>query len=245
MLGKSLKWVWDLIFPKHCLGCQTEGTYLCPKCRNNLTVKKSVACPTCGRRSPDGRLCSRCRKKRGSPLAGLLVAADWENLLLRRLIYAYKYSIIKELCLPLSEIMVNFLKTAKPTSWGAAENIIFIPVPLHPRRQVWRGFNQSELLAKIVAQNFSTEFRNDIVCRSRHTFPQMELDNPLSRRDNIKNAFALNPKLSPESFSEILKNKIVVLVDDVATTTATLEECARALKPLKPKEIWGLVIARG
>jgi len=239
-----LKWLEDLIFPKYCLGCQKEGSYLCPKCREGIGVENSVVCFACGRRSPSGRLCDNCRKKHSSPLAGLLVAADWDNRLLRQVIYAYKYRFVKEIHQPLAELMIKFLETGRPIGWPPTEEIIFIPVPLHPRRQLWRGFNQSELLAKTVAQNLRAKFCPEIVCRTRYSLPQMELADFSSRQRNIKNAFALNARLDQE-IPEAFKNKTIVLVDDIATTAATLEECARALKPLKPKEIWGLVIARG
>jgi len=179
------------------------------------------------------------------------VASDWQNFLLRQLIYEFKYRFVNELAAPLSQLMIKFLeaqkfvnfKTDKLTDWQT-NKLILLPVPLHKRRQLWRGFNQSELLGKIVGGHFDIPVRTGILLRCRHTLPQMSVRNKIERQKNIRGAFMLNEKTSGEKLAEI-KNKIIILIDDVSTTAATLEECAKILKPLSPKEIWGLVLTKG
>jgi len=229
----------DIIFPKYCLGCGQEGSYLCFKCSLAIPLQKSITCFFCDHRSPTGYVCRKCRRKHHPALAGLLVASHWNNLLLRQIIYEYKYRFIKELSEPLSKIMINFLENIKLTNWQT-DQLILVPVPLHPRRILWRGFNQAEILAKEIGRHFNLPSIADTLIRQRHTLPQMDIHDQIKRSKNVAAAFALSEKKSVS-----LKNKVVILVDDICTTGSTLEECAKALKPLKPKEIWGLVIARG
>ncbi len=238
IIGKIKTHLLDIFFPKYCLGCGQEGSYLCFKCSLAIPLQKSITCFFCDRRSPTGYVCQKCRHKHHPALAGLLVASDWNNLLLRQIIYEYKYRFIKELCQPLSEIMIKFLLNSKFVLHNS--QFIIIPVPLHPRRILWRGFNQAEILAKEIGCHFNWPSIADILIRQRHTLPQMDIHDQMKRSKNVAAAFALSEKKSVS-----LKNKVVILVDDICTTGSTLEECAKALKPLKPEEIWGLVIARG
>jgi len=245
-LSKLLSWQLDLVFPKHCLGCGLEGSYLCQDCSKLLLPLGSASCFVCGRRSPSGYTCQKCARQNRSGLNGILVAADWNNLLLRQIIYEYKYRFIKELSKPLSELIIRFLNVVQPACWSKQQNanqLLIIPVPLHGRRLAWRGFNQSELLAQKVSSYFNVDMATDFLIRSRHTLPQREIADKKIRLGNIAKAFSLSLNIKTESYS--LKNKIVILIDDVSTTGATLQECARELQKLEPKEIWGLVIARG
>jgi ComF family protein len=175
-----------------------------------------------------------------------MVAADWNNLLLRQIIYEYKYRFVQELSIPLSYLMTVFLQRIDFVKIFKSSNVdlILIPVPLHGRRLAWRGFNQAELLAQKIATHFNSTLINDILIRSRHALPQMDIKDQNERKENIKTAFAISKKYNFEK-NNFLKDKIVILIDDISTTGSTLEECAKTLKPLKPKEIWGLVIARG
>lgn len=238
IINKIQNNVLDLLFPKYCLGCGREGSYLCPACFSTILIQKSINCFICGRRSPAGCVCKNCRAKHHPALNGLLVASDWNNLLLRQIIYEYKYRFVKELSEPLAKIMINFLLNSKFIILNS--ELTIIPVPLHPRRILWRGFNQAEILAKKIGHYFNLPITADILIRQRHTLPQMDIYDQIKRKRNVAAAFALSEKNSVS-----LKNKVVILIDDICTTGSTLEECAKTLKPLKPKEIWGLVIARG
>ncbi len=237
----------DVLFPKFCLSCGQEGAFICPACSIKIPVQRNYYCYICGKRSPDGKTCRSCKTKTGSFLTGLLIASDWDNLLIRQMVYEYKYRFVKELAEPLEEVLKKFLEinqlissqANQLTNWQA-NKLILIPVPLHKRRLAWRGFNQSEIIAKHLAQNFNIPLANNLISRSRHTPPQMDIGDFSERVKNISGAFKLNT-----IFKNDIKNKIVVLIDDVCTTGSTLEQCARVLKPLKPKEIWGLVVARG
>ena len=118
------------------------------------------------------------------------------------------------------------------------ETDYILAVPLHKKRLRWRGFNQAEYLAKRVADHFGLIFRDDIIIRQKYTPPQVKIRDYKERAKNIKGAFKC---LSPRS----IKNKKIILIDDVCTTLSTLGECAKVLKKAGAKEVWGLVLARG
>jgi ComF family protein len=106
---------------------------------------------------------------------------------------------------------------------------LIVPVPLHERRLRERGYNQSALLAEGLAQATGIAVR-PLVERTRVTSPQAKLGRE-DRLANVQGAFRLNPKLAPE------EGKRILLVDDVRTTSATLNACASVLVPLLPQRI--------
>lgn len=140
---------------------------------------------------------------------------------------------------PLSEIMALFFKNH--INLFPTEDSIIVPVPLHPRRLAWRGFNQSELLARNISKTFGLELDTGLIGRKLHTSPQADIASQDQRKKNVINAF----KLLENASSRSLENKKIILIDDVCTTGSTINECAKILEPLKPAEIWGFVIARG
>lgn len=172
------------------------------------------------------------------------MAADYQkNPLLHKLIYAYKYNCVKELAKPLGKILSYSIQNLiKYYNFEDYNNIILMPVPLHYKRLKWRGFNQAELLINEINQQLKIPVNNIILERIRNTKPQMEIENKKEREINIKNAFTL---LHYNGARFDIKNKTIILVDDISTTGFTLFECAKALKPLKPKQILGLVLAKG
>jgi len=113
---------------------------------------------------------------------------------------------------------------------------LIMPVPLHPRRLRARGFNQSLLLAKCVAREIGAELDFLSLRRTRFTKPQTELSSE-ERKKNVRKAFEV---LKPE----VVKGRTIVLVDDVATTGSTLNECAKALKRVGADGVLCLVLAR-
>ena len=116
---------------------------------------------------------------------------------------------------------------------------LIVPVPLHIKRKRWRGFNQAEVLASRLAEGFNLVMRAYILNRIKDTQAQTKLKRK-QRLKNIKNAFKVN-----NEWQDKLKSTKILLVDDVATSGRTLNECARALKESGAKEVWGIVLARG
>lgn len=239
IISKLTSFTLDLLFPKYCLGCGTEGFYICPDCFNKIKLNEFSKCYICGRRTAENRPCFACEKK--AKLNGLLVAADWEDKVLREIVYQFKYKFIQELSHPLSQTLINFITKYNKTLLNI-HNILLIPVPLHQKRFAWRGFNQSELLTNKIGGHFNWPVRS-LLKRTRHAPPQVEIADQKLRKQNIEHSFLLT--YGQEHSRSIVNGKIIIIIDDVCTTGSTLEECAKVLRPLKPKEIWGLALARG
>jgi ComF family protein len=199
-----------------------KGNQFCPYCENRIT--------------PSGFTCFDCKTKYS--IDGLLVACSYQNPLVAKLIHCYKYKFAKELKEPLGKIIIEALMTSH-----VPLPEIITSVPLHKRRIRWRGFNQSDLLAEYLSQKIAPglpiDWESQLIERIRHTKPQMGIKNSSARRKNIENSFKLS-----RGFSKKIKNKRILLVDDVATTGATIFECGKILKKAGAKEIFAVVIAR-
>jgi len=113
---------------------------------------------------------------------------------------------------------------------------VLVPVPLHQKRVRERGYNQSSLLAKELGKLTSLPVVDDCLIRQRHTPPQARTLTVAKRWSNVANAFACR--------DHRLRNKQVLLIDDVSTSGATLDACAAALKASGATSVWGLVLAR-
>lgn len=252
---KSIKiFVLDILFPLHCLFCQKYGQWICQECFKKISLLPVQVCPYCEKAiSPAGRICFKCkekflRKNQLPPLDALIVSTKYEKNGASRLIHHFKYSFVKDLGDPLAKIMseaITFHNLPLPD--------LIIPVPLHSRRLRWRGFNQSEILANHICENltpgFSIPVISNLLLRKKYTQAQMKIKNYQERQKNVKNIFTLSPS-SPVigrgvgGEGKILKDKTILLIDDVATTGATLFECARTLKSAGAKKVYGAIIAR-
>lgn len=235
MLSKVKYFILDSLFPIRCISCGKENYWICEKCFSLIQHLDQQNCPVCKITiTPDGRTCPTCKRK--NDLDGLIAAANYNNTLTSKAIHFFKYRFIDELHVPLGKLIVKaILNTEIPLP------DIIIPVPLHPRRLRWRGFNQSALLAKIISTNLSELFdiklETEILSRKRYTKPQMEISNRKDRHKNIFGAFDLQNK-------EIIKDKIIFLIDDVTTTGFTIFECAKVLKEAGAREVYAAIVAK-
>ena len=220
----------DLIFPKECVGCGDEGFWLCPKCKEEVIAIKRPYCPNCKTLNHDSRFCRNCRKN--YKLSGIIIAGHYKFGPLREAIHTYKYDGILELEDFFRPLLINRLKNNLPQG-----KKIIIPIPLYYKKQRERGFNQAERLAKIIAQEFKLPLETKVLKRIKETEAQMSLKKK-KRKENIAGAFKVITKNK-------IKNKTVLLIDDVATTGLTLNEAAKTLKKAGVKKVWGIVIAQG
>jgi len=258
---KEIKnFILDIIFPIECLGCGREGSWLCPACFRKIKLNKEFICPICERESPWGRICLSCQGD--SFLDGVLVSASYHQELLQELIHTYKYKFVSDLSLPLSQLLINFLKSIidfknkkiselmidgldhcrleqifnLPPVLGDPKGNILVPIPLHKKRLGERGFNQAELLALELKNYFGFNLDKNLLERYRYTTSQVELGEQ-ERKINVAGAFICH---KPKE----VKDQCILLIDDVFTTGATMQECARVLKEAGAKAVWGLVLAK-
>ena len=225
-----------LLFPAFCLCCRREGAFLCDVCFQHL-----------GHSGGQKEFISAEGSAGTGSLDGILSAARYEDgSLLARLIHYLKYEYVEALADPLGTLLVEALTTGLGEIGAedllfAGSPLILCPVPLHIKRERWRGFNQAELLAKKVGT--ITGYK---VCqlleRIHFKKPQMEL----SREERLRNtdgAFRIRTT-SFRLYETVSALPAVILVDDVATTISTLNSCALELKKAGFKKVLALVIAR-
>ncbi|MDD5145524.1 MAG: phosphoribosyltransferase family protein [Candidatus Pacebacteria bacterium] len=183
-------------------------------------------------RLPQAGKCYRCQAKK---LNGLYFAISYKNNLVKNLIHQFKYDpYVKELSVSLSSLIITHLLTIQKSF--DRDNSVLIPVPVTKKRKKLRGFNPSEEIAKELAKNLNLPLLADCLIKIKETRPQMELSAE-ERMENIKGVFAVEN-------AEKIKDKKILLVDDVYTTGSTMEECAGALKGSGAFEVWGVVVAR-
>ncbi|MFA5967318.1 MAG: ComF family protein [Patescibacteria group bacterium] len=219
----------DIVFPPRCASCHAQGDWICSVCAKRIEIIKTPICYHCHRLSADFKVCGKCRPTGAA--SRLIVYGYWQSPL-KELVYSLKYRRLR----PLVKILGGWLvETINQTT--ATTGLVIVPVPLH-RGRLWdRGFNQARLLAEVVAQQTGWPLL-PILFRKRSTQPQFGLSKS-ARRDNIEGAFSINVALSQN-----LANKTVVLVDDIVTTGATINECAKILRQNGARDVWGLVLAK-
>lgn len=237
--GKIKKILLDLFLPKQCLGCKRPDTYLCQACFNSISLYPNNTCFFCGKITWQGKICIECQKQ--NYLDRVISATEYKNPLVQELIRNFKYHYVKELAKPLSKLLIKSLESTSTTSTISTNSTssTIIPIPLYGTRMRKRGFNQAELLAKEINDYFNLPLEINILKRKIPTEPQANIkNNDEKRKANIKGVFEINPEYQVDG-------KIIVLIDDVATTGATLIEAAKILKKSGAKQIWALVVAKG
>jgi competence protein ComFC len=218
----------DVFFPRWCVSCGKEGELICDKCRSRMVRLVPPLCPKCGRPQASGVLCPSCVGWNSS-IDGIRSPFRFEGVA-RHAVHQLKYRNLRILARPLAGMMSEYLvRTPVPSD-------MLVPVPLHPRRLRERGYNQSGLLADALGRLTSMPVIQDGLVRAKYTPPQARTPSVERRRANLDGAFA--------SVSQCFKDRRVLLVDDVATSAATLEACAVALKSAGAASVWGLVLAR-
>ena len=216
----------DIIFPKKCVVCGKLDALFCEKCRGKIIFLKTQNCPFCLKISPRGRVCPSCKSK--SALTGVTVIAHFEGHL-KEVIHQYKYEFIKALKDDLAEIAWPYLE-------DFPKNAVLTCVPSNSKRLAWRGYNQAEEIASILAGHSNLEFSPNLLKRTKYKTPQTQLSRK-ERFKNVENAFTSGKKIN-------LKGKQVVIFDDLVTSGATLNACAKELRKVGASRVWGLVLAR-
>ena len=239
MIKKGGASLLDLIYPPHCALCEErlateERGGVCLRCFSQIPKNSPPFCPSCGRQYAGSKSAPRCGMCEGKhfPFDRLWFVAPYEGAL-REMLHALKYGGRRPLANSLAQLLLTFAK--KEFHPFAFEDVL--PVPLERRKERERGFNQSALLAKALAEALTIPFSSGNLIRVRATVPQASL--PREKRfENVRGAFRVrNPSL--------YAGKSLLLVDDIVTTGATLSACGEALRTAGAKEISIVALARG
>jgi ComF family protein len=230
-----LKSALDFCFPGTCAVCKAESDGTSPLCHKCLLQLDSlVTAPSCDRcAAPLAYPAAPCPHCRGEGVRSFnrVVAIGLFDEPIRTMIHSIKY----HRAWPLAEYLADCLLARERAKALLTETEVLVPVPLHPLRQMSRGYNQAALLAERIGRVCKLKQANALV-RLRHTEAQTNLHSRAKRDANLKDAFALASERG-------VRGRHVVLVDDVMTTGATLRAAARAVRKAKPKSLSVLVLA--
>lgn len=217
----------DLLYPPRCVGCGQAGMLYCAACLDAVPRLMPPFCSLCGRPQEMPGLCSAC-SQRPTTIDGIRSAAAFSGSL-RKAIHHLKYRYMGALAEPLADLLVAFWQK------NPLPGDVLVPVPLHRRRRRERGYNQSQLLAQCLGRTVGVPVVCNVLRRHRYTAAQTHLGAE-ERRRNVVGAFSC--------VDARLEGGGVVLVDDVCTTSSTLEACSVALKAAGVRSVWGLTLAR-
>ncbi|HEX9362814.1 MAG TPA: ComF family protein [Candidatus Dormibacteraeota bacterium] len=219
--------VLDLVLPPRCGGCRRLGSWLCEGCRARIRRLEEPLCRRCGVELDSARRECGCRARLRS-LSRLRSAVAFEGPI-ESAVHRFKYEGWRRLAGPLGQLVAERLVVE-----GLAARCV-VAVPLHRERLRQRGYNQADLLAEDLRRRLAVFAPVGKLVRTRPTPPQVGRDR-LRRFENVSNAFEWHgPRLDGEA---------MLLVDDVATTGATLDACARALREAGSGPVIGVSVAR-
>lgn len=207
---------------------------LCAACEDQLQPPGPHICQRCGVvLKSGGAHCYACRgSKAHNYKCKLIRSAFIFNTSSRALVHALKYQQADYVAPAMGRML--FAQFSKYPELAGID--LIIPVPLHPKKKRQRGYNQSELLARCFAREAGLALDTTSLVRSRHTKSQTKLGRH-ARLENMVGAFTCVN--APN-----IKGKTILLIDDVATTGATLEGCAVALKQAGARKIFAYTFAR-
>lgn len=236
-------WVLDTIFPVKCIECgkfadYLKKEYLCKNCTKKMPIKQVLECIGCKTKTSAGRTCITCRNT--NPIDQLLIVSDYNDPTVARIIKVLKYKFIKEALEPISVIIKRYVyQLSKNKKINLIEeNPVITCVPMQSRRLNWRGFNQAGLIAQSLADILQLDSKTDILIQIKKVRPQAEIE---ERSERLRKPLGIFKVANHAT----VQNKTVIVVDDVCTTGATLNECARVLKESGASKVIGFVIARG
>lgn len=226
------RWLWeslDWLYPPHCGGCGEPGSRWCARCQESVTIIQPPLCRVCGQpvRIHTTQLCAACRNQRPAYTA----LRSWAAFIgpLREALHRLKYK--KDIALGeiLSRDLIHWYQSL---GWNAE---LVVPVPLSKSKMIQRGYNQVAYLARPFAMGLGLAYQPRGMARLRETRSQVGL-NREERQDNVSGAFMAKP--------DLVRGKVILLMDDTATTGATLDECARVLMEAGAREVYAVTAAR-
>jgi len=201
----------DFLFPKYCLECKKGGKYICDNCLCKVSV---------------------CNLNTGN-----FALYKYEGVI-RKAIISLKYKFAFGIADELAESCLFALKKYEPQFLNL-KFIVLVPIPLHRQRENLRGFNQSEIIGRKIADSMNWKYASDFLVRNKNTQTQVGLKG-LARHKNLLNVFSVNFRCS----SQFTVHSSLILFDDVYTTGSTINEAKKVLNKAGFKKVYSLTITR-
>ncbi|HUT32374.1 MAG TPA: double zinc ribbon domain-containing protein [Planctomycetota bacterium] len=244
-----LEALWRLVYPEQCLVCGrvpgADRRHFCAECYQALPWVGEPSCPRCGAaaglHASTAQGCAACRSHRFA-FRRAVAPLRYQGVA-RELILAFKLGRRASLAYVLGDLLCNYLGEG-----GLSQVVdLVVPVPLHWRRRVRRGFNQAGLLALEASTRFRLPLAAGLLKRRRATMTQTALSG-LRRGANVRDAFAVRAARNGRLLDRLagrtaVLGKRVLLVDDVFTTGSTVNECARVLRAAGAAEVLVATVA--
>lgn len=223
----------EFLYPRQCLHCDAEAEGLfCTACAVEWdALRLKAACYGCGHSVADPELpCAWCHGKGRKHLHRVARLGKLDGPL-RSAVLAQKYR--GEWWV--AEQLAEYLADSPPARSLLHDADVLVPVPLHPTRRFFRGFNQAEVVARVLARRFRKPVAFPVI-RHRRTPPQVATLTPRQRWENVRDAFRLVDPMA-------VRARRVVVLDDVMTTGATIASVVRTLTPARPTQVSAVVLA--
>lgn len=227
-MEKNMKFL-EVLFPQNikCIFCGKEDNNfgICDDCYAKIHFIKGKICKKCGINIKSGEVCIDC-KGANYAFERVFCICEYSDIIQYAILKLKKGS--KYMAYPLAELVSDYINQL---------NIPYdfiVPMPIHPNRLKERGFNQSQLLLSQTKNQ--KKVRNDIIVRSKDTPHQTGLNRD-NRKTNLDGAFKVINKKD-------IKDKIVLIFDDIYTTGSSMQECAKTLIDSGAKQVFGLCLAR-
>lgn len=220
----------EFFFPKVCFGCNQVGTYFCHRCKKNVKSLYQL-CPICEKPSLTGATHPKCVLEKD--VSGVYSCFPYHSDV-GKMLKSFKYEGVRELRFVLAGMVSNQLKKTSLLDFWRNKEFIFLPVPIHPLKKLIRGFNQSALILKLVCRDLGLSYSEDYLIKKEITKSQANLSGK-DRRENLEKSFFV---------VKTVKNKNLVIFDDVFTTGTTLKQITRVLKENQAGLVWGLTLCR-
>jgi len=220
-----------LIFLPHCAGCKRPETFLCENCLAKLPINT---------------------EKISTEIFSVF---DYQDPVVKQVIWLLKYRGIRDLAQimarPMYELAINELSDQLLYAQNKGK-ILVVPAPLSKKRLRERSFNQAEEIARhfVLFDPKSFSLENNLVVKIKETSTQVSVRNRRDRLKNLQGAFRIQHSSASDphrsaKLKKRLKGKIVLIIDDVCTTGATIEELRKTLKGAGARQVFGLTWAHG
>ena len=230
----------SIIFPRTCSVCGTTFYFdsttqnICNTCLDNMEKLEGLMCHKCSLPLQDGgATCRDCKNNKEiyfDVVKSPYVYSGTVKNLIKKLKYLKRTFLAKDLAIQMATFII------KEQIYKEIDFIV--PVPINWMKKIQRGYNQADLLAKEISKIINKPIYSNALIRTKYTKPQFKL-NKEKRQEHLKDAFVINKK-----YTDAIKFKNILLIDDVTTTCSTVNICSKILKENMSKKVIAVTFAR-